>query len=317
MDDKLSNDLICKVCEEEFETQRALHSHIKKHKLSIKEYYESFYNRRNLYNGRPIEFKNVEQYFSQNFDNIGQMKRWMNASPKEVVQELLLWYLSSRVEKKGFKYAPSHIDLKTSKFPCIDDYARLFGSYKEACDSIGIKQIVKKNLPSCFWGDLPSDMTMFIDTREQKPLSFNGITSLPNKLDVGDYTLAKENYNYCFVERKSEGDFLGTFGFGGIGRFKQELNRAREFNSYVFIVCEASLDQIIKNNGPEAKNKRVKNLEGIFHNMRDVSREFADVCQILFVDGRDKSAEIIPRILFHGPSLKDVDVQYFLEKDFC
>ena len=56
------------------------------------------------------------------------------------------------------------------------------------------------------------------------------------KLDFGDYTAAGDYYTYTYIDRKSEGDLKSTLSSGNLDRFKRELERAREFNSYVFVV---------------------------------------------------------------------------------
>ena len=66
-------------------------------------------------------------------------------------------------------------------------------------------------------------------------------------MDFGDYTMAGDNYTYTYVDRKSETDFKGTLGVG-FNRFTNEIERAKRFNAYLYIVIESSIDQIIKNN---------------------------------------------------------------------
>ena len=51
----------------------------------------------------------------------------------------------------------------------------------------------------------------------------------------------------------------------------------------------------------------------IYHNMREKSHEFKGVCQFVFSGGRAESEDIIPRILFFGEKLWDVDLQYNID----
>jgi len=90
--------------------------------------------------------------------------------------------------------------------------------------------------------------TIVIDTREQKPYSFNG-SSVVKKLDTGDYSL--EGYeDLVTVERKSLIDFLGCLfphknsKTGGWIRFEKELTRMVGFR-YSCIVIEASWKHIV------------------------------------------------------------------------
>ena len=42
----------CKVCDKEFETERQLHAHLKAHKLRVAAYYQQYYPRYDLYDGK-------------------------------------------------------------------------------------------------------------------------------------------------------------------------------------------------------------------------------------------------------------------------
>ena len=44
----------CKACGQEFETERKLHSHLKKHDLRVAAYYQQYYPRYDLYDGKII-----------------------------------------------------------------------------------------------------------------------------------------------------------------------------------------------------------------------------------------------------------------------
>lgn len=93
-------------------------------------------------------------------------------------------------------------------------------------------------------------MIILIDTREQKPLEFpyeyveetNRVT-----LKVGDYScLYKDNYvPQIIFERKAIGDLFSTMG-QGYGRFKRELETAKELNIKLILVIEGSITKIIK-----------------------------------------------------------------------
>ena len=152
-------------------------------------------------------------------------------------------------------------------------------------------------------------MNIFIDTREQKPLSFPRSQAL--KLDFGDYTVGGDDYNYTYVDRKSEADFKSTFGMG-FKRFCAEMDRVRQFESYLYIVTESDLGTIAKNNNFGAHKS---NLQYIYHNMRKLLREYAGHCQFLFTGNRAKSEEIIPKLLYFGKDLWKCDIQYYVDKD--
>ena len=83
------------------------------------------------------------------------------------------------------------------------------------------------------------------DTREQRPLSFDGlhIRGVPkldvvvHKLDVGDYSVQGLE-DKLFIERKSAQDLYGTL-FQGRERFQREMERMQSFK-YKYLVIEST-----------------------------------------------------------------------------
>jgi len=59
----------CKICSEQFESEKSLHMHLRSHKITLAEYYTQYYPRENLLTGEPLPFKNKEQYFDRDFAN--------------------------------------------------------------------------------------------------------------------------------------------------------------------------------------------------------------------------------------------------------
>ena len=58
---------VCKICSQEFESEKKLHMHLRSHKVTLAEYYVEHYPRKNLYTGEPLPFKNKDQYFGKDF----------------------------------------------------------------------------------------------------------------------------------------------------------------------------------------------------------------------------------------------------------
>jgi len=93
-------------------------------------------------------------------------------------------------------------------------------------------------------------MRIITDTREQAPLVFKHkfIREVINKkLDVGDYGVmftGEEIFPVVF-ERKSISDLYGTLS-QGYERFKREIERAKESNTQLIIIVEASLSKVLK-----------------------------------------------------------------------
>ena len=75
--------IVCKICDKEFETDRQLHAHLKAHKIRMVEYYQTYYARHDRYDGKIIKFKNKEQYFTSDFNNRGNLKKWLTGADKE------------------------------------------------------------------------------------------------------------------------------------------------------------------------------------------------------------------------------------------
>lgn len=300
----------CKVCGAEFDSQRSLHAHIKSHGLYLADYYCKYYPMYNLLTGEKLPFKNREDYFVKGFANRQQLNIWLKTAGKREASDYILRQLKNRIETKKLSRGPSHLELELYGLPSIDAYKRFFGSYTKACIEAGAKPLFYKNITEDFFLDdiMMSEIEVVVDTREQKPLDF--VNPKVMKLDFGDYTTTGKNYTKTFVDRKSESDFKSTMSTG-FKRFTKELERARDFNSYLYIVTESSIDKIKRNNNYSTHKSK---LDYIWHNMRVLSHEFADTCQFIFSGDRNASKKIILKLLTSGDSLWNTDVQYFIDK---
>jgi ERCC4-type nuclease len=188
----------------------------------------------------------------------------------------------------------------------IEDCKRIFGSYCDFLKELELEPWFNKNLPKQFWENNCADLEILIDTREQQPLNFNN--SIESKLDFGDYTAGGNKYSKTFVDRKAVGDFCSTMS-GGIDRFRREMDRCVEFESYMFVVVESSVDKINEDN-----KKFVKNISYVWHNVKQLMLEYPKNIQFIFAHSRKGAQKIIPKLLYYGMDLWNVDVGYFLEK---
>ena len=87
------------------------------------------------------------------------------------------------------------------------------------------------------------NFTIIIDTREQRPYTFQNIKPEPPEtiiqgLTTGDYSLAGLE-SYICVERKSMTDLFGSVGKGRT-RFEHEMERLSTFD-YAAIVVESDI----------------------------------------------------------------------------
>ena len=298
----------CKECGKSFEAQKGLNMHLKAHDMYVGDYYVKHYPRFDKLTNKPIEFKNVKQYFASDFNRPQNMNRWFEKAPKDEAKKYILEKFKKRIKKKSLSRAPSSIFLKTGGWPTLDVIKKLFGSYSALCEQIDISIAYNKNICKEFFEDY-SDQEVWIDTREQKPLEFKNCVS--NKLDFGDYTLPPKNYTYTHVERKSFSDFASTVTVG-YDRFLREIERCKSLGCYMFIVIETDYNSIYKTNNSVYKKF---NMNYVFSRMRAIEAEYSDHCQFVFSGSRKDSQVLIPKILCCGKKLWKVDLQYFWEKE--
>lgn len=75
------NDFTCLIDNKAFDNEKDLHNHLKKLKVKQSDYYLKYYNKKDLFTGEPIQFKNREQYFNADFTGRDTMKKWFVANP--------------------------------------------------------------------------------------------------------------------------------------------------------------------------------------------------------------------------------------------
>lgn len=308
----------CKVCEESFTSERSLHAHLKKHNLTVAEYYTQNYPKKDLLTGEALPFKNKKDYFARDFLSRNRLIKWLSLQSADdvKVQAYVLKKLYSRIKQKELNHAPCHIELQLCELPPIEFYKKIFGSYSQACKKLeklnlkNISPLYGANIIDNFFenNSLYKNVEILIDTREQQPLSFHKSRTL--KLDFGDYTTGGKEYSYTYVDRKSEADFKSTLSVG-FQRFKKEIERAVEFDSFLYIVVDSSINTIKQNNSFSAHKS---NLAYIWHNTREIINQYPKNCQFIFSGGRAASEFLIPRLLIHGKKLWNCDMQFHIDK---
>lgn len=307
--------LFCKACNEAFSSRRSLHCHIKVHGMTLGDYYSRFFPRFDKHTLEPIPFKTFDQYISSDFRHKKNMYSWL----EKVSNDEAVYYCISKVrayiKEKGLagKFAPNYLYLLTHPRLPKMRYVKRFADWEMICKDDSLKLVQQ-------WGQIgdiaslkasvPPSITIAVDTREQTPLDFD-FKHVPLKLDFGDYTLTGKDYSYFYVDRKAESDFKGTMS-AGFERFCRELERARTFGAYIFIVIESDMRKIYAAN--HVKFKKV-NLDYTWENMRKIIINYSDVCQFVFTGSREKSSELIPILLFHGDKLKGIDLQEKIDED--
>jgi len=301
--------VICKVDGKEFKDEKSLHLALRGYGLNKEKYYHQYYPKKDLLTGETINFKTKEQYLNSDFNDKNNMKKWLKSQPLENSKEYCINLLKKRKKDKNLIYSPCQIELRTIMSPSIVFYNKIFDDYYDVCSSIGLenKFIHPKNISNQFNFKLTQDDTIYVDTREQNWLKFN-IPFEIKTLPYGDYTCSNDNCN-CYIERKSLSDFISTLSIGNLERFKKEIEKARQNQSYLVVVIEEKLQSALSFQYLPHISKKIKATpEFIFHNVRSLLQEY-DNLQFLFVDGREEMKRTIEAILASKCFYKRVDLQ--------
>lgn len=296
----------CLECRQEFSSQKSLHLHLKKHG-GMAPYYQKHYPKRDLLDGELIDFENPEQYLSALFNSVENRDEFLDNSDKNKGREIIEHQFKENLSAKELKHFPCSNYIKLSELPSIIQIRKFYDTCKELSDKLGVNQIYNKRLPKAFKDDLPDDFQILIDTREQLPFDFKN--SLSSKLDFGDYTVGGNYYSNTFVDRKSIGDFKGTFGVG-FERFKKEVERCKSFGGFLFVVVEGSIYQIKEKN---ERDKFKTNLSYAFHNVRNLLREYPENLQFVFCKNKSQAKSVTERILFCGKDVWNCDLQFYIK----
>ena len=301
----------CKVCGQEFETERKLHSHLKKHDLRVAAYYQQYYPRHDLYDGKIIKFKSKDYYFNTDFNTRTNQLKWLNGLSNSEAKEYLKKLLVERKERKGLIYSPCQVELRSTSIPSVISYEKKIGDYYSFCKTLGFKNKYQ-NIDNIIVGSSHlenKDLKVYIDTREQLPLKFT-IPSESKGLKFGDYALSDKTLTCnCYIERKSLADFISTISVQNYDRFCREIERAAENDANLIIVVEESLTNALSFPFLPHISKKIRvTPEFIFHQVRDMIQKY-DHIQFLFVKGRKESVRVIEKIFFSGCIYKKIDLQ--------
>ncbi len=303
-------ELTCEICKNTFTSVKDLAAHIKKHRISQKRYFEQYFPRKDLFSSEKIQFKSLEQYFLSDFCDKIHLRSWLKSVDSEKAAQYLLKKLKTYCDIKKFDYAPSSSILQTiATLPSIKVFEYfLKNSYSEICRLAGVTPRFQYGNEVDILARGTELKQVVIDTREKKPIQFGKtVRKISIGLDYGDYALSPNSKTA--IERKSFGDFLGTFSLG-YERFCRELSRAKDNDGYIVIMVEATYSSLMYQN----KRWGYANPEHVFHNLRDLYKKY-DNFQLVFCDGRIEMKRIMPKILSLRENVKLIDLQYCLDKN--
>jgi len=301
--------VICKVDGKEFKDEKSLHLALKGYGLNKVKYYQTYYTRRDLLTNELINFKTKEQYLGSDFNDKNNMKKWLKEQPLEKAQEYCKELLIKRKQNKNLTYSPTQVELRTVMAPSILFYNKIFKDYYDICSSIGLEnKFIHPNLiNNQFKNKLTQKDTIYVDTREQSWLKFDVPFEIKT-LSFGDYACSNNNCN-CFIERKSLSDFISTLSVKNYDRFKNEINKALNNNSYIIVMVEETLSNALSFQYLPHISKKIKATpEYIFHNVRELLQNYNNL-QFLFVDGRKEMTRAIEAIFSSKCFYKKIDLQ--------
>ena len=307
-------DFTCQGCGESFSENAALWHHIKSHKLNQDKYYTKYYPRKDLFTQEPLKFKSFESYFTNDFINRSNLKKWIAARQEinsDLVREYLRSWLVSRKSIKQLVYAPSQVELKTLIAPNIEAFNEVFGDYYELCQEIGFK-VKYENLnkhTSILSKCVEFDFKIITDSREQTPLKL--LNTEVQGLKYGDYSADEKVSGKVRIERKSLADAIQSFG-KNLDRFEREIQRAADDKCNLVILVEEKFANYLS--FPYMPHIRAKvTVDYISHNIRYLTQKYPNI-QFLFCNGRTEATRLVKRILGTKDISYKIDLQEALDR---
>jgi len=302
-----ADNILCQVCKKTFEDEARLHKHLKSHKLLIAEYYQTYFPRYDKLDRSLILFRNKEQYLTTDFNSRRNLRIWLEREDVNIVRAYCRNLLECRKAKKALKWTPTQVELRTTMLPPVQWYHKLFGNYYALCEELGLSNKFQYDSILVIPDDKP-EYTIYVDTREQKPLTFVSHQTAVQTLKIGDYVSSNQppTCQVC-IERKAMNDFVGTLS-GGYERFCRELDKAVAANSYVVVLVESTLNQCMDSGANIYRRFTKVTPDYVFHNVRETIQKYPMV-QFLFVDGREVAATIIEKIFDSHCNYRHVDLQ--------
>jgi len=293
----------CLICGDEISER----SHFwKKHRKKESQYYQEYYNFKDLLTGEQIEFKSPEQYFNTDFKDKNNLKKYLETNSKDKGLKYLTDWLKKRKELKKLQFAPSHFELRTLCYPSIKFIHSFYGadSYENICKEVGLKIRFDYNQKI---EQIEIKPKIIKDTREVRGINFENIEV--KKLDEGDYAAEFNPFN-IFIERKSLADAIGTLG-AGFDRFEREVARSEQKGKYLIMLIESKISNFFGFN-------KLGYIHGdastdyILKRARDILSKYENF-QICCVDGRIKAKEFIEKIYSLKNNPRTIDFQYEID----
>ena len=293
----------CQICGEEFETSKAINTHISRgEKVRLVDYYHKYHPRKDKFTNELIRYKSYDFYFNNDFNSRSNFLQWFVKNLKHSkMKDYCYSQLEKRIKDKSPTHAFSHVELCSLMIPNIVGFEAIdsIKGYQKFCEEKGLinkfiyekKKVRNSNKP----------IEIIIDTREQNPLSLD-VPTVCTKLEFGDYALKDSE---LAIERKSLSDFIGTLS-GGLERFEKEIQRS----GYLVIMIEDKLNKALNYSPPSWIKAQRANGSYIFHKLRYLNQKYDNI-QFIFSEGREQSSYLCKKILRMSPKkVKTIDLQW-------
>jgi hypothetical protein len=301
----------CKICNILFNDNITFHRHLKSHKITQVEYYQSYFPRYDRYDNSIIKFKSKEYYFNNDFNSKSNFKRWLSMVAPTEAQLYVKTYFLKRKNLGKWNWAPTQVELKSlNSIPGRNWITEQFGDYNTFCETLGLKpRFTKHELDLSLFKDI-SNKVIFTDKREQNPLSFDNQTRYKS-MSFGDYRTANSN---VYIERKALGDAWGSLS-SGLERFEREIIRAKNAGAYLIVLVESPFNELAQFPYQRQVRGKIKmSVECIYHTIRMLLQKYLNI-QFLFCNNRDEASRLVEKIFSAGEQIQNVDLQFLLDKE--
>lgn len=289
----------------------------KTHKITEANYYLKYYPKKDLLTGEVLSFKDRDSYLLNNFANKNHFKSWLKLQTPIQRREYLRKLLENRMNLKKWVYQPTQVELRSCpEMVGIKTFNTNFKEgYDKLCSNIGYKSrgfadVNEKTILKEI-RDLKGN-PILVDSREQEILDFKNKEINICTLPVGDYSIKNENYD-IYIERKSLNDLVSTFGPKNFDRFRRELSKAKELNSYIILLVENDFNTVLGfDHSPFYSKHTQMTSVYLFHQIRSLLQEFPN-WQIAFCKNRSDMKDMILKIFKMGVFWKTHDIQLAID----
>lgn len=294
----------CKIDNSEHSGLPALLYHLKKIRVSKEKYFTEYETRFCRQTKEKIPYKTLEQYLSTDFINKNEMKKWYKENP-ELAKTYTIELIKKRIQEKGIKKALCETELKSLGLPRIKYFLQNF-DYKKLNKELGLNQYFNYSLVPEFH---KKDVKVYVDSREQKALSFARQEVVA--LNYGDYS--SDSNKKLVIERKNASDQISSFGAkDNLARLEREIQRAVEDGGYIVVLCEEDINTMLSFDYlPHLKRYTKVTPAILFHNIRYLIQKYDNI-QFAFCKGRERMKEVMDKLFHLKTDVSRLDLQHLI-----